>query len=62
VLTIWFFGGSCSDVVRQFNVSRQSAKNMLKKIVDSREIAHQDKKGAQNPPHLTGTELEIIYW
>ena len=33
---------------------------MLKKIVDSGEIGPREKKGAQNPPHLTGTELEII--
>ena len=55
-----FFGGSYSDVARKFNVSRQSAKNVWKKFVDSGEIGPRDKKGAQNPPNLTGTELEII--
>jgi len=55
-----FFGGSYSDVARKFNVSRQSAKNVWKTFVDSGEIGPRDKKGAQNPPKLTGTELEII--
>ena len=32
----------------------------MEKIVDSGEIGPRDKKGAQNPPNLTGTELEII--
>jgi len=32
----------------------------VEKIVDSGEIGPRDKKGAQNPPNLTGTELEII--
>ena len=30
-----FSGGSYSDVARKFNVSRQSAKNVWKKFVDS---------------------------
>ena len=50
-----FFGGSYSDIARKFNVSRQSAKNVWKKFVDSREIGPRDKKGAQNPSNLTGT-------
>ena len=51
---MWFFGGSCSDV------GGQSAKNdCVKKIVDSGEIGPRDK-GAPDPPHLAGTELEII--
>ena len=55
-----FFGGSYSDVARKFNVSRQSAKNVWRKFVDSGEIGPRDKKGAQNPPKLSGTELQII--
>jgi len=54
------FGRSYSDVARKFNVSRQSAKNMWKKFVDRREIGPLDKKGAQNSPNFTGTELKII--
>ena len=55
-----FLGGSYSDVARKFDVSRQSAKNVWKKIVNSGEIGPRDKKGAQNPPNLIGTEFEII--
>ena len=55
-----FFGGNYSDVARKFNVSRQSAKNVWRKFVDSRKIGPRDKKGAQNPSKLSGTELEII--
>ena len=50
-----FFGGQLL-----LNVSRQSAKKVLKKNVDSGEIGPRDKKGSENPPYLTGTELEII--
>ena len=53
-----FFVGSYSDVARKFNVSRQSAKNVWKKFVDSGDP--REKKGAQNPSNLTGTELAII--
>ena len=59
-ISVFFFGGSYSDVAMKFNVSRQSAKNVWEKLVDSGEIGPRDKKGAQNPPKLTGTELERI--
>ena len=49
-----------SDVAGKFNVSRQSAKNVWKKFVDSEEIGSRDKKGAQNPLNLTETKFEII--
>jgi len=53
--------GSYSDVARKLDVSRQSAKNVWEKFVDSGEIGPRDqKKGAQTPPKLTGTELEMI--
>ena len=55
-----FFGGNYSDVAMKFNVCRQSAKNVWRKFVDSRKIGPRDKKGAQNPSKLSGTELEII--
>ena len=54
------FGRSYSDVARKFNVCRQSTTNTWKKFVDSREIGLLDKKGAQNSPNLTRTELKII--
>ena len=49
-----------SDVAGKFNVSRQSAKNVWKKFVDSEEIGPRDKKGAQNLLNLTETKFEII--
>ena len=58
--TSGFFVGNYSDVARKFNVSRQTVKNVWQKFVHSGEIGPRDKKGAQNPAHLTGPELELI--
>ena len=58
--TSGFFVGNYSDVARKLSVSRQTVKNVWQKFVDSGEIGPRDKKGPQNPPHLTGTELELI--
>ena len=58
--TSGFFVGNYSAIARKFNVSRQAVTNAWRKFVDSGEIGPGDKKEAQNPLHLTRTELELI--
>ena len=58
---IWgVFLGNYSDVGRKFNVSGKTVKNIWINFCESGEIGPRDKKGGQNPPHLTDTELEVI--
>lgn len=53
--------GNYSDVGRRFNVSEQTVKKTLwAKLCETEEIGPRNKKGSQNPPHLTETELDLI--
>ena len=54
------FLGNYSHVGCKFNVSGKTVRNIWINFCESGEIGPRDKKGGQNPPHSTETELELI--
>jgi len=54
------FLGNYSDVGRKFTVSGKTVKSIWINFCESGETGPRDKKGGQNPPHLTETDLEVI--
>ena len=55
-----YFMGNFSDVGRNFNVSGKTVKNIWVNFCESGNVGARDKKGSQNPPHLTEAEFEVI--
>ena len=53
------FLGNYSDVGQKFTVSGKTVKNIWINFCEGGEIGPRDKKGGQNPPYLTETDLEV---